>query len=139
MAWRKRCIFIARNYRPSADHPAPKATICVWALAADSDAEARRLLHTREHWRVGFEQGVRNALLPPDVAAAQAYTPAEKTIIDKLRGRAIVGTAGEVATRLRELAKRLALDELVIVTWTFDSAPRHRSYELLAAEFGLSS
>jgi luciferase family oxidoreductase group 1 len=127
------------NYRPSADHPAPKATICVWALAADTDGEARRLLHTREHWRVGFEQGVRKALLPPDVAAAQPYTAAEQAIVDKLRTRAIVGPASEVATRLRELAQRLALDELVIVTWTFDPAPRHRSYELLAAEFGLSS
>ena len=46
-----------RNYRPSARHPRPQATICVWALAADSDAEARRLLKTREFWRVGFEQG----------------------------------------------------------------------------------
>src|SRR4029453_17076697 len=54
------------RYRPSADHPAPKPTICVWALAADTDEEARRQLHTREHWRVGFEQGLRWPLLPPD-------------------------------------------------------------------------
>jgi hypothetical protein len=42
-----------------------------------------------------------------------------------------------VAARLKELAKSLELDELVIVTWTYDPAPRHHSYELLAEAFGL--
>ena len=126
------------HYKPSLDYPRPKATICVWALAADSEAEARRLLHTREHWRVGFEQGVRRALLPPEVAAAQPYTAAEQGIIERLRHKAVVGTADQVAARLRELAQRLALDEIVIVTWTYDAVPRHRSYELLAEAFGLA-
>jgi hypothetical protein len=42
-----------------------------------------------------------------------------------------------VTARLKELAKSLDLDELVVVTWTYDPAPRHRSYELLAQAFGL--
>jgi luciferase family oxidoreductase group 1 len=125
------------NYRPSAAHPVPEATICVWALAADTEVEARRLLHTREYWRVGFEQGLRHALLPPAAAAAHSYTPSELAIVEALRRKALVGTADQVATRLTELAERLALDELVIVTWTFDPEPRHRSYELLAQAFDL--
>src|SRR6476620_9053224 len=32
-----------RGYRGSERHPAPQATICVWALAADTTEEARRL------------------------------------------------------------------------------------------------
>ena len=55
-----------------------------------------------------------------------------------MRRRAFVGKADAVAVALRQEALRLALDELVIVTWTYDPAPRHRSYELLAREFGLS-
>ncbi|MCC6197842.1 MAG: LLM class flavin-dependent oxidoreductase [Burkholderiales bacterium] len=125
------------SYRPSADHPRPQATICVWALAADSEAEAHRLLHTRAHWRVGREQGIHAPLLPPDLASAQVYAPAQQAIVERLRAKSIVGTAPQVGAKLRELAQGLALDELVIVTWTFDAAPRHRSYELLAAEFGL--
>ncbi len=125
------------SYRPSADHPTPKATICVWALAADTEAEARYQLHTREHWRVGFEQGLRRPLLPPGEAAAQPYTEVERGIIERLRQRACVGTGAQVGARLRELAASLELDELVIVSWTFDPAPRLRSYEILAAEFGL--
>ncbi len=125
------------RYRPSVAHPAPQATICVWALAADTEAEARRLLHTREHWRVGFEQGIRSALVPPEVAGARAYTEAEQRIVEALRRKAFVGTGEQVGARLAELAERLELDELVVVTWTYDPAPRHRSYELLAEAFGL--
>jgi luciferase family oxidoreductase group 1 len=125
------------RYRPSLDHPEPRATICVWALAADTEEEARHQLHTREHWRVGFEQGLRRPLLPPDEAAAQPYSPAELDVIERLRAKALVGTGDTVAARVRELAKTLALDEIVIVTWTYDVAPRMRSYELLASAFRL--
>jgi luciferase family oxidoreductase group 1 len=124
-----------RNYRPSARFPKPQATICVWALAADSEAEAWHLLKTREHWRVGFQYGRREALITPEEAAATHYSEAEQGVIDALRKKAYVGTAPQVAARLRDLAATLQLEELVLVTWTYDPAPRHRSYELLAREF----
>ena len=128
-----------RNYRPSPRHPRPQATICVWALAADTEAEARRLLMTREFWRVGFEQGLRASLVSPEEAAAHPYTAAERSIVEALRRKALVGTGEQVAARITELAERLQLDEIVVVTWTYDPEPRHRSYELLAQAFGLEA
>jgi luciferase family oxidoreductase group 1 len=128
-----------RTYRPSARYPAPIATICVWALAADTEAEARRLLTTREFWRVGFEQGLRQPLVSPEQAAAHPYTAQELARIGELRRKAFVGTAEQVAASLMALAQRLELSELVVNTWTFDPAARHRSYELLAGAFGLGS
>lgn len=127
------------KYQPSPRYPEPRATICVWALAADSDAEARRLLQTREFWRVGFEKGLRRPLVPPEFAAAYPYDEAERATIDALRRKALVGTGDAVATRLHELADRLELEELVVVTWTHNPAARHRSYELLAVACGLAS
>jgi luciferase family oxidoreductase group 1 len=124
-----------RNYRPSERHPAPQATICVWALAADTEAEARHLLKTREFWRVGFEKGLRQPLVTPEFADAYPYSESERATIDALRRKAIVGTGDAVAERLTQLAQHLELDELVVVTWTHDPAARHRSYELLASAF----
>jgi luciferase family oxidoreductase group 1 len=121
-----------RNYRPSPRHPQPLATVCVWALAADTEAEARHLLMTREHWRVGFERGLRTPLLSPQAASAHPYTEADRSIIQRLRERAIVGTAEQVAAKLREIAAAFGLDEIVVNTWTYDPAARHRSYELIA-------
>ena len=125
------------QFRPSERHPVPQATVCIWALAADTDEEAARLFRSREHWRVGFERGVREPLLAPDDAALVEYDAADRARIDALRGRAFFGATDRVAQRLRDEATRLALDELVIVTWTFDPAARRRSYELLAQAFGL--
>jgi luciferase family oxidoreductase group 1 len=126
-----------RNYRPSERYPRPQATICVWALAAETEAAAQHLLKTREYWRTGFEKGLRMPLESPEKAAAYAYTDAERTMIDKLRAAALVGTAAQVSGKLHALARRLELDEIVINTWTFDPLARRRSYELLAAAFGL--
>jgi luciferase family oxidoreductase group 1 len=126
-----------KSYRPSELNPAPRATICVWALAADTEKEALHQFKSRERAMVDRRQGIRMPLLPPD-QAERPYAPAEKIIAEKLHRRAIVGTADQVATRLEALAKSLDLDELVIVTWTYDAAPRQRSYELLAQAFGLT-
>jgi luciferase family oxidoreductase group 1 len=126
-----------RNYRPSARHPVPQATICVWALAADTEARARHLLKTREFWRVGFEKGLRKPLVTPEFADAYPYTDSERTTIDALRRKAIVGTGSAVAEHLTQLARHFALDEIVVVTWTHDPAARQRSYELLASAFRL--
>jgi len=124
-------------FRPSARHAEPKATICVWALAADTADEAWQLFKTREYWRVGFEKEIRNPLVSPQEAAAFAYSATDLERIAVLRRKAFVGAAASVATRLAEEAKRLALDELVVNTWTFEPAARQRSYELLAKAFGL--
>ena len=128
-----------RNYRPTERYPRPQATICVWALAADTDSEARRLLTTREYWRAGFEKGLRLPLESPEQAAAYPYSDAERAMIDKLRAQALVGDAGQVADKLNALARKLELDEIVINTWTFDAGARRHSYELLAEAFGLVS
>ena len=125
-----------KNYRPSEINPRPIVTICVWALAADTEEEALHQFKTRERAIIDRRQGARLPLMPPD-EAERPYSPAEIATSDKLRRKAIVGSAEQVAARLKELAKNLQLDELVVVTWTYDPAPRHRSYELLAKAFAL--
>ncbi len=125
------------HYRPSERFPRPQATICVWALAADSEAEAQRQLMTREHWRVRFEQGLFGPLLDPDAAAAYAYSIPERERIARLRARAFAGSGEQVAARLRELARALGLEQLVVNTWAHDPAVRTHSYRLLAQAFAL--
>jgi luciferase family oxidoreductase group 1 len=125
------------RYRPSERHPLPQATICVWALAADTAEEAQRLLMTREHWRIGFERGLRLPLVSPEEAAATVYDEADRARIAALRRRAMVGTGDQVASRLRELGEQLGLDEIVVNTWTYDPAARRHSYTLLAQAFQL--
>ena len=126
-----------KNYRPSEHNPKPIATICVWALAADTEEEALHQFKSRERSIIDRRQGIRLPLMPPE-EAERPYSAAEMATAAKLRRKAIVGSSDQVAARLKELAKSLELDELVVVTWTYDPAPRHRSYELLAQAFALN-
>lgn len=128
-----------RNFRPSAELSEPCATICIWALAADSEAQARHLLKTREHWRAGFERGVRKPLISPEEADRHVYHPGEQQSVEAVRAAAIVGCADQVAERIRALGRALQLDEIVVNTWTFDHDARVHSYRLLARAFGLDA
>ena len=127
-----------QNYRPSTRFPLPQPTICVWALAADSEAEAERQLMTREHWRVRFEQGLPGPLVSPDEAAAYGFNPAEQARIAQLRAKALVGTGAQVAQKIRALAASLGLEEIVVNTWAFAPQVRQHSYRLLAQAFQLA-
>ncbi|MDO8300380.1 LLM class flavin-dependent oxidoreductase [Lacisediminimonas sp.] len=126
-----------RNYRPSERFPVPVATICVWALAADTEEQARHLLKTREHWRVGFEQGLRLPLISPEAADRLVYAEADLGRIAALRRRAMVGTGEQVLEKIQVLGEQLGLDEMVINTWAFDPMARRRSYELIARAAGM--
>ena len=126
-----------RNYRPSERYPEPCVTICVWALAADTEGEALTQATSREYWRAGFEKGLRMPLVSPQTVQAHVYTPAEQTMIAAMREKALVGDPGQVAQKLADLARRLKLEEIVINTWTFDPEVRRHSYALLAKAFGL--
>ena len=124
-------------YRPSERHPRPQATICVWALLADSDDEARHHALSRDRWRLDRQLGRLGPLRWPDEIAAAGFSAAESAALVPMRRRAFVGSAGRVAAQLRELAATLQLDELVVNTWACDPAVRRKSYALLAQAFGL--
>lgn len=125
------------TFRPGAGLIKPHATVCVWALAADTDEEAWRLFESRARWRMDRNLGRLGPLLPPD-DAPRAWSPAEQVALDKLRANAIVGSAATVGNRLRQLARRLDVEEVVLITWTHDAQAQRRSFELLAREFSLA-
>ncbi len=127
-----------RIYRPSERHPEPHATVCVWALAADTREAALHHALGRERWRVDRERGIFGPLQSPDIIAARGFTAEQWPTVEAMRRKALVGTASEVALQLHSLAESLQLDEIVINTWAHDPAVRHASYALLAAEFGLA-
>jgi luciferase family oxidoreductase group 1 len=122
-------------YRPSAAHPTPQAALCVWALAADTEAEAWQHFSGRERWKMDRNQGVLGPLQSPQEVAARPYNPAESIAVEQLRKTALVGNASQVTGKLRALADTLGIEELVVITWTHDEAARRRSYELLAEAF----
>ena len=129
--------FYREAYTPSEVHPAPQAALCVWAVAAETEAEAERLFSSRALWRLGRDRGMYAALPSPEEADAYPWTDAERARAAALRATALVGTAGQVGVQLRALAAHTQAEDIVVLTTVHDPAARRRSYALLAEEFGL--
>ena len=128
-----------RLYQPSERHPTPQATVCVWALAADTADEAQHHALSRERWRVDRQRGRLEPLQAPDEIAARGFTAEEMPTVAAMRAKAFVGAAAQVADQLRALGAALALDHLVINTWAHEPQVRRHSYALLAREFELGA
>jgi alkanesulfonate monooxygenase SsuD/methylene tetrahydromethanopterin reductase-like flavin-dependent oxidoreductase (luciferase family) len=123
------------EYQPSPGYPEPKANICVWALAAETDAEAKRLFQTRAYSKLMRNRGRLQPLQTPETAASHPYTESDRAFLDDLEKHALIGTPDRVADMLRAMAESAGVDEIVVLTWTHDQADRRKSYELLAKEF----
>jgi luciferase family oxidoreductase group 1 len=121
-----------RFYQPSARHPEPHTALCVWALAAETEEEARFQFFSRARVRLLRDSGQLVPMEPPSVAAAHPYTAAELARIDQMRAQSFVGTGPQVAGRITELATRYNVQEMVVVTWAHDEAVRQTSYRLIA-------
>ena len=127
-----------QNFRPSARHPEPLAAICVWALAADTEAEARRLFSSRALARLHRDRGIFAPLTSPEEAAAYPYSDADRAHLARIEARAIFGTPIIVAEKLRRLAVECGVQEVAILSTTHDPGARRHSYALLARAFGMT-
>jgi alkanesulfonate monooxygenase SsuD/methylene tetrahydromethanopterin reductase-like flavin-dependent oxidoreductase (luciferase family) len=124
-------------FRPSAQWPEPHAAICVWALVAETEAEALRQYQSRARTRLLRDRGVFAALEPPDDAGAYEYTEAERARLVQLRQSAFVGDAAQVADKINRLAREVGAAEVAVVTWAYEEEVRVESYRLLAKAMGL--
>jgi luciferase family oxidoreductase group 1 len=126
------------RFQPSPRLEAPRGSIGVFVICAESEAEARRLAASRDLMRLRLDRGILAPVPPPEEALAYPYEPAELRRVEYHRRRQIVGTPEAVKARLLALAEEYGVDELVILTICHDFAARLRSYTLLAEAFGLA-
>jgi luciferase family oxidoreductase group 1 len=125
------------TYRPSARHPEPYAAVCLWALAADTQAEAERLTSSRVLARLWRDRGVFSPLPSPEEAEAYPYSETDLLRVERIRARAIHGTGEAVAARLLALGEELGVQEVAVLSTAHDPAARRRSYALMAQAWGL--
>jgi len=86
-----------------------------------------------------FERGRFDEIPSYELARSHRYTPEEWQRVLFNRQRMAVGTPELIKRRLQLLAEEFEVDEIVISTFTEHLSDRLRSYELLAATFGLKS
>jgi luciferase family oxidoreductase group 1 len=114
----------------------PRLAVAVRAVVAPTEEEAERLSTS---WRMAFDLLRRGRLIPvPPPEKAQRYFELhEEDVQPQGERRRLTGTAAQVRADIDETVAAYGAEEAIVVTITHDHADRRRSYELLAAEFGL--
>jgi len=126
------------NFKPSASLAAPKASAGIFVICADTTEEAEYLATSRDYWRMKLQYGQHLPYPPPEEAAAYPYNAQELRIVESNKANRFAGTPEALKVQLTDFAEENGLDELVILTITYDYEKRLRSYELLADVFELS-
>jgi luciferase family oxidoreductase group 1 len=125
------------SFRASRRLAAPQASVAVFAVCADTEAEAERLARCRDLFIVRLYTGRFGPFPSVEEAEAYPFSAPELAIVAEARRRTVAGPPDVVKARLEELAGAYGVDELIVVTITHDFKKRLRSYELLAEAFGL--
>jgi len=108
------------------------ASICVVAICAETDEEAERL--SLSH-RMAFSLLRQGRLIPiPPVDQAEGY--AQSRPKRQSSRRFVVGSPATVRAGLEQAAEEYGVDEILLLTITYEHDARRRSYELVAEELG---
>jgi luciferase family oxidoreductase group 1 len=126
------------RFRPSAGLAAPRASVAVFTVCADTEAEAQRLARSRDLFLVRLYTGRAGPYPSVEEAERYPYTAHEQAIVRHVRRRTVLGDPEQVREGLTALATAYGVDELVIVTITHDAKARLHSYELMADAFDLA-
>jgi luciferase family oxidoreductase group 1 len=124
------------RFQPSAQCPRPYAMVGVNVIAADSDAEARRLATTQQMSFTDLFRGARRLSRPPIADIEQYWSPMEKAQAQRMLARSVVGSPDTVRNGIAALVEDTKADELMIVSDIYDLDARKQSLEIIASSQG---
>lgn len=131
--------YYRQTFTPSESMPAPRTAVAVWAICAESDAEAERLAFS---FRMMMTMLFRGRSIPvPTIEKAEQFLRAEGLLPDQVPAgrRIITGTPSRVREAIESVARDYEAEEVLLVNILHDHAARRRSYELIAREFGMDN
>jgi luciferase family oxidoreductase group 1 len=124
-------VYRAR-FQPSRQLERPHAMVGVNVIAADTDAEARRLFTSVQQQFANRFRGARGQLPPPIDDIETYWSPLEKEQVSAMLACSFVGSRETVARELNRFVEETAADEVMVAAAIYDHAARLRSYEILA-------
>lgn len=120
------------RFKPSKQLDKPYAMVGLNIIAADTEAEARRLATTQQMSFANIFRGARGLSQPPIDDIETYWTAAEKAQAAQMLSRSVIGTPEMVRKGVDALVAETGADELIVVSDIFDHAARLRSFELIA-------
>jgi len=123
------------NFKPSEALQRPYVMLAIPAVAADTDAHARRMFTSLQQQMLNLRRGRPGQLPPPVDDMAPIWTPAEREAIEHTFQYAAVGSPARVRQTIDAFLARTGANELMITAQIYDHAARLRSYELISGAF----
>ncbi len=119
-----------REFRRSQYLEAPYAVLGINVVAAESEAEAKRLFTTQQQSFVNLRRGKPGLIPPPINDIEDFWQPHEKLGVQNALACAVVGDVRQVGEGMAAFAARHKPDELLLTANIFDHAARKRSFGL---------
>jgi luciferase family oxidoreductase group 1 len=121
-----------REFKPSKRLQQPYAMLALNVVAAESNAQAKRLFTTLQQAFVNLRRG-RPGLIPPPIDDIESYwTPLEKSGVEQALACSVVGDLPTVREGIAAFIERHKPDEVMITANVFEHAARVQSFEIAA-------
>ena len=121
-----------REFKPSKRLQQPYAMLALNVVAAESNAQAKRLFSTLQQAFVNLRRG-RPGLIPPPIDDIESYwTPLEKSGVEQALACSVVGDLPTVREGIAAFIERHKPDEVMITANVFEHAARVQSFEIAA-------
>lgn len=120
------------RFKPSEQLDKPYAVAGINVIAADTDAEARRLATTQQMSFADLFAGRRGLSKPPIDDIEAYWSPREKAQAMHMLKYSVVGSKDTVRQGLDDFIEQTGVDELMIVCDVYEHQARLRSLELIA-------
>jgi luciferase family oxidoreductase group 1 len=125
------------RFKPSVQQQTPYAMVGVNIVAAETDAEAKRLATTQQMSFTNIFRGARGLSQPPIDDIETYWSGMEKAQAQRMLARSIHGSPATVRAGMEALIEETGADELMIVSDVYDHDLRLRSFELIAEAGGI--
>lgn len=120
------------QFKPSAALERPYAIVGVNVVAADTDAEARRLFTSQQIQSVGALRGARTLLGPPVDSMDGRWNGAERQAVEHKTHYSFVGAEETLRRSLGDFVEQTGADEVMTTVRIFEPDACLRSLEILA-------
>ncbi len=124
-----------KNFRPSAILERPYVIAGLNIIAADTDKEARRLATSQQMSFANMVRGNRLSLQPPIDDIESYWSGSEKEIASRMLACSVIGDRATVRKGVLKFIESTAVNEVMVVTDTFDINARHQSLSITMEVF----
>jgi luciferase family oxidoreductase group 1 len=120
------------RFKPSEQLDRPYTMAGINVIAADTDAEAKRLATTQQMSFADIFSGKRGLSKPPIDDIEGYWSPYEKAQAQRMLARSVIGAPQTIRAGLDAFIRETGVDELMVVSDVYDHQTRLRSIELIA-------